>query len=562
LTITPVKNVKTQGVGFAPILRHYFTQCGIERIIDENVELDPRRKVLTHGQAAVAMITGILFQVMQLYRLCKFASGKKVLTVLFPQITPEQYFDDRLADTLDALFAFGIGDLEMLITGHMIKTFNIDTQICHNDTTSVSVYGHADNHKTGRSIDITFGHSKKHRQDLKQLIWSMSVSDDHAFPLFEQAYSGNRADVTTYVEQWHRLIDLLACQDFLYVGDSKLITHGNMAHICDNDGFFIAPAPMYESYKAVFENALDKHKQETLIAYKGRFNRGFEMPMDFEHEGQIYHLRMIILFDHGLRAQKSRTLHNRVDKTTAAFKELCGRLNRYKLKTRAAIDKACAAILKKHKTEPFFSYTISNEPITSYKNKKPGRPSKNCDKVAVVEDHFTVQLSFDRAVFKTALSRCGYYPLVTNQGAKKLSVEKAMLAHKSQYKCEHTFRRAKGSYSIEPIYLHTPERIEAFLFLFKIALQVVVLIERSARENIRKRDQGLDGFMPNRKDVRNPRSEYMLKEFEDIVKGQMLLPDGTTYGFVSELTPIQKDILSVLDVPQESYDYQYLFDSS
>ena len=67
MTITPVKNVKTQGVGFAPILRHYFTQCGIERIIDENVELDPRRKVLTHGQAAVAMITGILFQVMQLY---------------------------------------------------------------------------------------------------------------------------------------------------------------------------------------------------------------------------------------------------------------------------------------------------------------------------------------------------------------------------------------------------------------------------------------------------------------------------------------------------------------
>ena len=37
MAITPVKNVKTQGVGFAPILRHYFVRCGIERIIDENV---------------------------------------------------------------------------------------------------------------------------------------------------------------------------------------------------------------------------------------------------------------------------------------------------------------------------------------------------------------------------------------------------------------------------------------------------------------------------------------------------------------------------------------------
>ena len=560
---TPViKNVRTQAVGFAPILRQYFIRCGIQRIIDENVELDPRRKILTHGQAAVAMITAILFQVMQLYRICKFASEKTVLTVLFPDIGPEQYFDDRLADTLDALFAFGLGDLEMLITRHMIEDFDIETRVCHNDTTSVSVYGQADNHKTGRSIHITFGHSKKHRRDLKQLIWSLSVSGDHAFPLFEQAYNGNRADVTTYVEQWHRLIDLLACRDFLYVGDSKLITHENMAHICDNDGFFIAPAPMYESYKTVFEDALENHDRETLIAYKDRFNRGFEVPMDFEHEDRTYRLRMIILFDHGLCARKAKGLKTRVAKTSAAFKELDGKLNRYRLKTHEAIDKACAAILKKYKTARFFTYTIINEPVTSYKNKKPGRPSSNAEKVAVVQDHFKVRLCFDRNVFEKALSRCGYYPLVTNQSPDKLSIETAMLAHKNQYKCEHTFRRAKGPYSIEPIYLHTPERIEAFLFLFKLALQMVVLLERTARQNIHQRDRGLDGFMPNRKDVRNPRSEYLLKEFEDIVRGQMSLPDGNTYGFVSELTPLQQDILSILEVPTGCYDYHYLFDTS
>ena len=101
---TPViKNVQTQTVGFAPILRYYFDQCGIAKIIDDHVELDPRRKILTHGQAAVAMITAILFQVMQLYRICKFASEKTVLKVLLPQIEAEQYFDDRLADTLDGL---------------------------------------------------------------------------------------------------------------------------------------------------------------------------------------------------------------------------------------------------------------------------------------------------------------------------------------------------------------------------------------------------------------------------------------------------------------------------
>jgi transposase len=562
---TPViKNVQTQAVGFAPILRYYFDQCGIAKIIDDHVELDPRRKILTHGQAAVAMITAILFQVMQLYRICKFASEKTVLKVLLPHIEANEYFDDRLADTLDAIFGAGVGDLDMLITANMIDVFQIQSLACHNDTTSVSMSGDADNNKTEQSIQVTYGHSKKHRKDLKQFVWSMSVSSDHAFPLFQQAYSGNTADVTTYVEQWQRLIDLIGRRDFLYVADSKLICHQTMAHIHDNDGFFVAPAPMYDSYKKVFEDALDNHDRQWLIEYKGRFNRGFEVPMDFKYEDKDYRLRMIILFDHGLLARKQKSLQNRIDKTQKEFEQISTKLNRYKLKSYDAIDKACSAILKKHHTKAFFNYRIINEPITTYKNKHRGRPSKKVkpEQVAVVEDHFKLELILDQNALDHALSRCGYYPLLTNQSQEQLSIEDAMLAHKKQYKSEHTFRRAKGPYSIEPVYLHTPERIEAFLLLFKIALQMVVLIERTARKNIRERDYGLENFMPNRVDVRNPRSEYMLKEFEDIVKGEMPLPDGNTYGFVSKLNTLQRDILSVLEVPLNYYEYQYLFDSS
>lgn len=559
-----VKNVHTKTVGFGPILKHYFERCGIQRIIDEHVELDPRRKVLTHGQAAIAMITAILFQVMQLYRICRFASKTTVLDVLLPGIGPEQYFDDRLADTLDALYRYGIGDLELELTRNMIDTFHIDTRACHNDTTSVSVYGNADNHKTGSGIEITYGHSKKHREDLKQLIWSMSVSSDNAFPLFQKAYSGNTADVTTYVENWQKLIDLLGHRDFIFVADCKLLSFKNMAHLYDNGGFFIAPAPMYESYKKTLEAALANHDQEMLISYKDRFNRGFEVPMDFTYENKNYRLRMIVLFDHGLCARKQATLHRRIEKTTVAFKLLDTKLNRYKLKTQPAIEKACAAILKKHCTRDFFTYRIVNEPVTTYKNKQRGRPSKNAPpkQVAVVEDNFRVELQFDREAFDAELAKCGYYPLLTNQSADRLGIQEAMKVHKGQYKSEHIYRRAKGPFNIEPIYLHTPERIEAYLLLFKIALQMVVLIERTARNNISERDRGLDDFMPNRKDVRNPRSEYMLKEFEYIVKGEMPLPDGHAYGFVSELTEIQRDLLAILDVPDYCYDYNYLYDSS
>jgi hypothetical protein len=42
----------------------------------------------------------------------------------------------------------------------------------------------------------------------------------------------------------------------------------------------------------------------------------------------------------------------------------------------------------------------------------------------------------------------------------------------------------------------------------------------------------------------------------------MRLPDGDAYGFVSELTELQRDILEILEVPDECYSYEYLFDTS
>ena len=564
-----IESVQTQGVGFSPILRYYFEKCGIAKIIDNHVPLDPRRKKLTHGEACVAMITSILFQTLQLYRLCKFADNTTILKTIFPHIAPKEYFDDRLEDTLDALHDYGLGNLELLLTQHMIDVFKITSDICHNDTTSASVYGDYTNVDSNQSINITYGYSKKHRKDLKQLVWSMSVSSDHAFPLFQKAYSGNTADVKTYLEQWHNLIDLLGKSDFLYVADSKLITIDNMIHIQENDGYFLAPVPMYESYKTQFYSALDNHNAEILLPYKKQINRGFEVPLKITHnkdepDEKDYVFRMIILFDHGLFARKKRTMDERIKKTKAAFHELKGKLNKYKLKTKAAIDKACKAILKKYHTKDFFEYTIQNDPIITYKNKNRGRTPKNkpVEKVKEVKDNFSVTFNFISDAHQEALYKCGYYPLITNKAEKDFSIEDAMMSHKKQYKSEHTYRRAKSKQKLEPIYLHKPKRIESYLFLFKLALQVIVLIERTARQNISERDKGLDNFMPNKKDVRNPSTEYILLEFEYIVCGHVFLPNGQTYNFVSELNGLQKDILTILEVPYKCFTYGYLFDTS
>jgi transposase len=370
--------------------------------------------------------------------------------------------------------------------------------------------------------------------------------------------------VETYVQQWQNLIDLLGKRDLLFVGDSKVASRENMGHIHDHGGYFLSPLPMYSTYEKAFTDALNRHDQEELIPYKDRINRGFEVPLSIEHEDKEYPFRMIVLFDHGLFHRKQKSLDQRIEKTRAAFDELSSKLNRHRLKKEDAIDKACHAILNKYKTDDFFAYTVHNDPLVTYKNSKRGKPctTRPVEKVAVVKDCFRIDWQFNQSAYDLAIGQAGYYPLVTNKPASQLSIKDAMMAHKNQYKVEHTYRRSKSGYQLEPIYLHTPERIETYLFLFKIALQIVVLIERTARKNIQARDKGLDDFMPNRKDYRTPKAEYLLQKFEHVVSGSMRLSDGKNYGFVSELTQVQSDILAILDVPKSCYSYEYLFDSS
>jgi hypothetical protein len=44
------------------------------------------------------------------------------------------------------------------LEGGLIAEFDIDNHVCHNDTTSASVYAEYNN-KTSEGINITFGHS-------------------------------------------------------------------------------------------------------------------------------------------------------------------------------------------------------------------------------------------------------------------------------------------------------------------------------------------------------------------------------------------------------------------
>src|SRR5205814_993283 len=78
------------------------------------------------------------------------------------------------------------------------REFDIDLTQFHNDTTTVTFAGAYRNQESAEQLDrpprITFGYNKDHRPDLKQLLFSITVSNDGAVPLHCKTYDGNVTD--------------------------------------------------------------------------------------------------------------------------------------------------------------------------------------------------------------------------------------------------------------------------------------------------------------------------------------------------------------------------------
>jgi transposase len=154
--------------------------------------------------------------------------------------------------------------LTELILG-VITEFGIDTAELHNDSTSVSVSGiyrsATGTPRGGKPTPVvTFGHSKDHRPDLKQLVWVLTVAADGAVPIAYRLADGNTTDDPTHVPTWDGLVALLGRTDFLYVADAKLCSREAMGHIATAGGRFVTVLPRSRSEDRWFRDWIQTHQ--------------------------------------------------------------------------------------------------------------------------------------------------------------------------------------------------------------------------------------------------------------------------------------------------------------
>ena len=248
-----VTQVVTKRLGALPVVAEVLHRLGVAETVDG---LSPVRDLAlsTHGEVIEALVANRLTSPRPLVRVEDWARTWAVREVM--GIDPELLNDDRLGRALDAI-APHLEEITGSIAARAICEFGIDTATLHWDMTSMSLTGAFD--PEGQDPDypqVAYGHPKDRRVDLKQIQAGLGVTADGAVPLLATAVSGNSGEITQVVSAIARFQKTAGVKRFLMIGDSKLVSYGNLAALSEAGVEFIAPLAASATDAAVFA-ALD-----------------------------------------------------------------------------------------------------------------------------------------------------------------------------------------------------------------------------------------------------------------------------------------------------------------
>jgi hypothetical protein len=168
-------NLQIERLGPLPLVNHFIERIGLEEMIGQYVKSDARCAI-PHARALGVLLRSFIVEREPVYRQQEtvhgFASGMFGLSAK----EMEHLGDDRLGRALDRLFDCDRAALLTEVVLVVAKRFGLRFDELHNDSTSISLCG-SYRAATGRTIRarsapaITYGHSKAHRPDLKQLLF-------------------------------------------------------------------------------------------------------------------------------------------------------------------------------------------------------------------------------------------------------------------------------------------------------------------------------------------------------------------------------------------------------
>src|SRR5215471_4868866 len=528
-------------VGALPILNRFIERMGLEQ------ELTLALKNRGYADALLALLKNIVVDRNALY-----AVGEWVALYDVGLVAQGKVGDDKLGRALDRLFSADRATLQTRIVLAVMNGFDLTMERIHNDTTSVMVRGAYDG-QNPKAVQLKRGHSKERRPDLKQLVYSLCVTNDGAVPVHFKAYDGNQTDDGIHLETWNRLRTLLQHPHFIYVADCKLCTEKNLRTIDGERGFFVTVVPKNRSEVATFTEAVlagDVRWGEILRKRADRDKKAFDV---IECAVGPYHLRegFIVYWYRSSQKKKrdARDREERIERTIERLESLDLRRMRGP-KTDAAIRSRVDEVIAQHGAEEWVTVEIKWDTVEKFKAITRGKPTADTIFRRIIHRVPRLHVSTHAANIARSVAMDGIFPLTTNTKEKPVDVFKI---YKYQPRIEKRHALLKSTLEVAPIWLKKNTGIEALMFLEFIAQIIAALIERDLRKKMAEKTIDLLCSLPEGRASKTPTIEQVLRLFENQNKHALYDGDHLIKQFADPLTLVQSQILQLLEIPTAVY---------
>ena len=227
---------------------------------------------------------------------------------------------------------------------------------------------------------------------------------------------------------------------------------------------------------------------------------------------------------------------------------------RTRFKSRKKVDEAVQEIVKRLKEESLLIVTVEQREEGTFRQAGKGRPGKNTKYVKEIKKRFEISWSIDPIRRAEAEATDGIFPLISN--VKEMTPEEILRAYKRQPIIEKRFSQLKTDFAVAPIYLKSVTRIQGLLAVYFLSLIVQTLLERELRQAMeRKKIKSLPLYSEDRA-CRCPTARKVIDLFDGIQRHELKQPGQETEVMVTELSPLQKQILGLLGIPAKSYGRQ------
>jgi transposase len=473
--------VESRSMGHLGLISTFFEELGLKKFFDSLLPKKREHKI-SHGTAVLAfLLNGLSFARRQLYLFPEFFRNLPTGRLLGNGVEPEHLNDAVMGELLDKIYAFGPTELFSRLVSHIMNQEHVALSRLHADTTNFSVHGEyevspLDPEPQKPAVEITIGHPKDGRWELKRFVLSLLVNAD-GIPLFMKTHSGNASDHQTIREAMDYVCASLkesgTEEESCFIADAAFYTGENIREFHGN-WVSRAPATIEEVQVLLHsEVALETDPEDKRYAFH---------EVTSHYAGVAQKWVLVQSEEMGIKMKKTfdRQLAKQLTKGEKALAHL-------KNKEFACEADALAYASEWSKKYPLLQLSeVHAETRHRRIAGQKGRPKK--DEILIEVYFIEANLKLNAEAVAMEEKRLGRFVLATNDTA--MSGHEILCTYKEQMHVERGFRFLKNkSFLVSETYVKKPQRIEALSFIMVLCLMIYSLLEYRLRQGLEKQEK-------------------------------------------------------------------------